>query len=150
MVLVVGFYVRLYVHFLGLYVYLKIVGVKNIRFGEPVEPFQILTKYNQNMPVHLELGAAVAGQCFNIVLFVCFMVVNYFWRKIFGRLPDMMSKWMMGYGVGVVLDGVLVFVSACFVVFVLLCIMRGVVVLCTVPLYTNFHCEERMNVQYWV
>ena len=147
MVLVVGFYVRLYVHFLGLYVYLKIVGVKNIRFGEPVEPFQILTKYNQNMPVHLELGAAVAGQCFNIVLFVCFMVVNYFWRKIFGRLPDMMSKWMMGYGVGVVLDGVLVFVSACFV---LLCIMCGVVVLCTVPLYTYLHCAERMNVQYWL
>ena len=111
MVLVVGFYVRLYLHFLGLYVYLKIVGVKNIQFGEPVEPLQILTKYNQNMPVHLELGAAVAGQSFNIFVFACFMVVNYFWRRVFGRLPDMMSKWMMGYGVGVVLDGLLVFVS---------------------------------------
>ena len=38
------------------------------------------------------------------------MTINYCWRKIFGRLPDIMSKWMMGFGVGVVLDAVFVFI----------------------------------------
>ena len=27
-----------------------------------------------------------------------------------GRLPDILSKWMMGYGAGVVLDALLVFI----------------------------------------
>ena len=98
MILIVGFYVRLYFHYLGLYLYLRIAGVKNVLFGDPIEPFQILTKYNQNMPVHYELGAAISGQVFNICIFVCFMTINFCWRKIFGRLPDIMSKWMMGFG----------------------------------------------------
>ena len=110
MILLVGFWVRLYVHYLGLYLYLRIIGIKNIVFGSPIEPLQILTKYNQNLPVHYELGAAISGQCFNICIFVCFMTINYCWRKIFGRLPDIMSKWMMGFGVGVVLDAVFVFI----------------------------------------
>ena len=110
MILVVGFYVRLYLHFLGTYVYLRMIGVPNIILGPEMQPLQVLTKYNQNMPVHLELGSAISGQIFNILIFICFMTINYFWRKIFGRLPDIMSKWMMGFGVGVVLDGVLVFV----------------------------------------
>jgi hypothetical protein len=110
MILVIGFYVRLYLHFLGLFLYLKIIGVKNVHFGEPIEPMQILTKYNANMAVHLELGAAISGQIFNIFIFLCFLTINYFWRKIFGRLPDIMSKWMMGFGVGVVFDAILVFI----------------------------------------
>lgn len=99
MILVVGFYVRLYLHYLGLYLYLKIIGVQNVSFGDPtVEPFQVLTKYQKNLAVHQELGAAISGQVFNICIFACFMAINYGWKNIFGRLPDIMSKWTMGFG----------------------------------------------------
>lgn len=99
MILVVGFYVRLYLHYLGLYLYLKMIGVKHVSFGLPaIEPFQVLTKYRQNLGIHHELGAAISGQVFNICIFVCFMAINFGWKKIFGRLPDIMSKWTMGFG----------------------------------------------------
>ena len=40
MILVLGFYVRLYLHYLGLYLYLKLIGVAHVQFGNPVEPYQ--------------------------------------------------------------------------------------------------------------
>ena len=110
MVLLLGFYVRLYLHYLGLYLYLKIIGVHHVQFGNPVQAYQVLTKYAQNMAVHYELGAAISGQIFNILVFIASMVTVWSWRKIMGRLPDILSKWMMGYGVGVVLDALLVFI----------------------------------------
>ena len=110
LILVLGFYVRLYVHFLGLYLYLKIIGVAHVQFGNPVQAYQVLIKYVQSMPVHYELGAALSGQIFNIFVFICFMIIAWAWRKIMGRLPDVLSKWMMGFGVGVVFDALLVFI----------------------------------------
>ena len=110
MILILGFYVRLYMHYLGLYVYLKIIGVQHVQFGNPVQPFQVLTKYTQNLEVHYELGAAISGQLFNIMIFIASMIIAWAWRKIFGRLPDILSKWMMGFGIGVVFDSILVFV----------------------------------------
>jgi hypothetical protein len=110
MILVLGFYVRLYLHYLGLYLYLKLIGVSHVQFGNPVQAYQVLTKYAQNMAIHYELGAAVSGQVFNIMVFIASMIIVWAWRKIMGRLPDVLSKWMMGFGVGVVLDAMLVFI----------------------------------------
>lgn len=108
MILVGAFYVRIYTHYIGLYIYLKILGIQVYRFE--LMAYQILTKYpNGAMSVSGELGASVAGHIFNIALFIAQVVIMRMWKRLLGKAPDILSKWLLGFGVGVMLDGVFTF-----------------------------------------
>ena len=105
-ILLVAFYTRLFTHYIGQYVYLKIAGVHVYRFTPT--PYTVITKYTAGpLPVHVELGTVISGQMFNIIIFLWIMTIAWAWKKILGRFPDVGSQFALGFGLGTVFDGVI-------------------------------------------
>ena len=104
-ILLCAFYVRMFAHYIGQYIFLKILGVNVYRFTPRFHT--VITKYpHASLPAYVELGAAMAGQTFNIITFMWFMTLAIICTKILGKFPIICSKFMIGYGLGTVFDGI--------------------------------------------
>ena len=103
--LVIAFYSCIYMHSIGQYLYLRICGV-TVCF-DPTAHGVILKYISSPLPVHMELGSVVAGQIFLLAFFSAVMLFAWSWRRLLGSTPDVLSKFLLGYGLGTVLDPVI-------------------------------------------
>ena len=102
-ILLSAFYVRMFMHYIGQYIYLRICGVTVYRFTPLL--YTVISKYNPGpLSVRMETGAVISGQIFNIVVFLWFMIVAKLIKHVLGKFPNILSKFLIGYGLGTVFD----------------------------------------------
>ncbi|KAF0692494.1 Aste57867_16438 [Aphanomyces stellatus] len=101
-------WLRLYVHYLGQWLYLRAANVPVFDFRP-----QLLTcvlKYTWNtIPSATEIGVIVLGVLVNVLTFGGFMGIAYLCQRFIGEFPDIASRFIACFGLGTVLDPFLVF-----------------------------------------
>eukprot|EP00968_Pinguiococcus_pyrenoidosus_P028764 scaffold8090_cov267-Pinguiococcus_pyrenoidosus.AAC.5 len=100
---------RMYVHFVAQYLYLQALRVPVYNFGPRLH--QMTLKYiMSSINVRAEVGVLLLGPVGVLSIMMCFMVFGRLTQRLLGHFPNWASKFCAAYGVGCVLDPVLIFV----------------------------------------
>jgi len=105
----IAFWMRMYIHYLGQYLYL--VGLDVPVYGFAAKVHIMTLKYVfSSVTLSTEIGLILLGPVANLMLFIFFSFVGYSITGLTGYLPDNVSKFLAAYGLATVLDPFLVFV----------------------------------------
>jgi len=106
-VLLVALWLRIYVHYMGQWLYLRTLRVPVYEFS-PL-PLSMIVKYvSAVLPVETEIGVTIMGQL-SVVVFLVFMVaVAATSSRVLGHFPEISSRFVAFFGLGACLDGLLV------------------------------------------
>lgn len=105
--LLVAFWLRLYTHYLGQWLYLTAMRVPVYQF----KPFMhtVLLKYvSTSVPAAVEIMVVVIGPLFNLAVMALLIGLSWVCRRLLGRFPDTGSRFVSAFSMGTVLDPVLV------------------------------------------
>lgn len=106
-ILVIAFILRIWLHYLGQYIYLKALRV-------PVYDFTFMfytavMKYIQEaIPLEIEILEVCIGPLTNIIVFIILMMIGWLCRKMLGGVTDVMSKFLCWWGVCTFFDPLLI------------------------------------------
>jgi hypothetical protein len=105
--LLCALYLRLFVHFAGQYFYLRALRVPVYDFA-PL-PYAMLLKYIPDaLPVEVEVGLVVLGPVAVLAVFVVGCVISFLSQRLVGGFPTPLSRFLLYWGVGAVLDPLLI------------------------------------------
>ncbi|RHY35132.1 hypothetical protein DYB32_000356 [Aphanomyces invadans] len=106
--LCMALWLRLYVHYLGQWLYLRAVNVPVFAFSPQL--VTVVLKYTWNtVPTSTEIGVIAVGVVFNVLTFLGLMGIASASQRFLGEFPDIGSRFIACFGLGTVLDPVLVF-----------------------------------------
>jgi hypothetical protein len=104
---IVAFWLRMYMHYFGQWVYLYVMRAPFVEFA--ISWHRVSLTYQADLvSLAFEIGMVTAGIGFNFMFWLAMMVVSVIGKKIAGGIPDTASRWMMAYGFGCLLDWVLI------------------------------------------
>jgi hypothetical protein len=102
-------YVRIYIHFIGQWIYLKSVSVPVYSF-QPL-PYEVNLKYVPDaLPMETELAVVVMGPLATYVVFVAFVLLSVVATRVVGRFPVILSTFVVYCGLSSLLDPVLILI----------------------------------------
>lgn len=108
-VLLVALWLRIYVHYMGQWLFLRFLRVPVYDF-RPL-PLRMVVKYVSSvLPTETEIGVTIMGQMTNIVFLIAMVGVAYASARVLGHFPEISSRFIAFYGLGTCLDAVLVMV----------------------------------------
>ncbi|KAK3732447.1 hypothetical protein RRG08_037451 [Elysia crispata] len=110
--LLVIFWIRLYIHYIGQWMFLSAISI-------PINQFEFLP-YTVNLnyqPTLLEakheIAVVVLGPMFNVAAFSLLIILAWLIPKAMGNLPDLGSKFILAYGIMTFFDPLLVCIVDC-------------------------------------
>jgi len=108
LILVSSLWMRMYFHFMGQWMLLKLCRVP--LFGFKTGSLEIIIKYtSENITTWLEVLLVSIGQIANIVLLAFFSFCCFLVSRGVGKTPEVLSKFVLCFGVGTILDPILIF-----------------------------------------
>ncbi|KDO33383.1 hypothetical protein SPRG_02190 [Saprolegnia parasitica CBS 223.65] len=106
--LLLAFWLRVYVHYLGQWLYLRSANVPVFTF-EPALTTCVLKYIWSTVPSVVEVVCICAGVVFNMLAFLLLMLVAYVCQRVLGDFPELGSRFIACFGLGTVLDPALIF-----------------------------------------
>ena len=110
MLMFLGFtiWLRMYIHYLGEWVYLRGMRVPLYDFRPHLTTCVI--KYTpRSTPAHVEIGLVIFGVASNIGFFCFLSTIAWVCQKVLGQFPNLGSRFIACYGIVTVLDPALIF-----------------------------------------
>ncbi|RHY10641.1 hypothetical protein DYB25_004918 [Aphanomyces astaci] len=105
--LCLALWLRVYVHYLGQWLYLRAVNVPVFAFNPQM--LTVVLKYTWNtVPTPTEIGVIAVGVVFNIATFIGLMGIASACQKLLGEFPDIGSRFIACFGLATVFDPMLV------------------------------------------
>jgi len=105
--LLVALWLRIYAHYIGEWLFLK--GERVPVFSFTATPYTVELKYVAGLvPMEIELGVVMLGQLFNCLVMAMLMCIAWTFNKALGHFPEVSSRFVAMYGLGVCLDAVLI------------------------------------------
>ena len=102
-----AFWLRMYVHYIGQYLFLHAVQTPVYAFE--VRVYEMIFKYmSSSVPVSVEFGLVTMGPLGVLFVFLLLMGAGKLFYKFAGYLPDSVSLFVAAFGVATVFDSVLV------------------------------------------
>jgi len=113
LVLLSAVWMRMYFHYMGQWLLLKLYSVP--LFGFKTGSLEIIIKYtSSNITTWLEVLVVAVGQVFNTLILAFCSFCCYLLSRAVGRTPEIISKFVLSFGVATILDPVLIlFVDLC-------------------------------------
>ncbi|OQS06315.1 hypothetical protein THRCLA_01644 [Thraustotheca clavata] len=106
--LLVALWLRIYVHYLGQWLYLRSSNVPVFAF-EPYLTTCVLKYIWNTVPSTTEIGCICIGVLFNMFTFIVFMLIAFVCQRFIGEFPELGSRFIACFGFGTVLDPILIF-----------------------------------------
>ncbi|OQR96964.1 hypothetical protein ACHHYP_12840 [Achlya hypogyna] len=107
-VLLVALWFRVYVHYLGQWIYLRGANVPVFTFA-PALTTCVLKYIWSTVPSSVEVVSICVGVLFNMLMFTGLMLLAYVCQRVLGDFPELASRFIACFGLGTVLDPVLIF-----------------------------------------
>jgi len=105
----VALYLRLYVHFIGQWLFLRGMNIPVYDFRPT--PYSIVLKYVASaVHIEIEMGMVVVGQLFVIGVFLVMCAASFVSQVATGHFPHISSHFVAYFGFGAVLDAGLILV----------------------------------------
>lgn len=117
-----AFWLRMYVHYIGQYLFLQ--AVKTPVYSFDVRVYEMVFKYmSASVPVSVEFGLVAIGPLSVLIVFMMLVGTGKLFYKFAGTLPDSVSLFVAAFGVATMFDSLLV-------------------MLVDLVMH-NYHCEEK-------
>jgi len=108
-VMLIALWLRIYLHYLGEYVYLAGYGAPIFAFE--LQPLQISFKYmSSSIPQAVEIGLVAIGPITNNMFFVAFSLVGMLIFGLAGFVPEGYNKFVSCFGLVTLLDPLLILI----------------------------------------
>lgn len=105
--LIIAIWLRIYVHFLGQWMFLRSLRVPVYEFAPLV--YACTLKYVPDvLPNELEIGVVIMGPLSVIVILCGFMAFSWVCQKVLGYFPEIPSRFIAFFGFAAVLDPALI------------------------------------------
>ena len=102
-----AFWLRMYVHYIGQYLFLQ--AVKTPVYSFEVRVYEMIFKYMAaSVPVSVEFGLVAIGPIGVLVVFMMLVGTGKLFYKVAGTLPDSVSLFIAAFGVATMFDSMLV------------------------------------------
>ncbi|KAL8561388.1 hypothetical protein ACOMHN_063315 [Nucella lapillus] len=112
LMMIVVFWMRLYLHYVGQWVYLSASRIPINKFN--FLPHTVELNYQPTLlETRQEIAVVILGPIMNIAVFSLLVVFAWICPKVAGLLPDIASQFIMAFGIGTFLDPLLVLVVDC-------------------------------------
>ncbi|XP_064652604.1 uncharacterized protein LOC135503146 [Lineus longissimus] len=114
LMLIVVFFVRMYMHYIGQWLFLQAKSI-------PINKFEFLPHtVNLNYQNTLlltweEIGIVTLGPLMNIVIFGLLISLSFVCQRIFHNFPDLGSKFVFAYGIFTFFDWLLILIVDCII-----------------------------------
>jgi hypothetical protein len=105
--LLIVFWVRLYLHYIGQWLFLNAIRI-------PINKFEFLAytvflKYQSSLLfTREEFAVVVIGPMTNVVIFALLIMVVWAAQRVFGSFPNILSRFVVAFGIETALDPVLI------------------------------------------
>lgn len=101
--LLVALWLRIYLHYLGQWLYLRVLRIPVYSFT-PL-PYACTLKYvSDALPNEVEIGAVLVGPAFVIACFGLFAGISWLCQAVLGTFPEIPSRFIAYFGLAAVLD----------------------------------------------
>lgn len=107
--LIGAFWIRIYIHYLGQFIFLRALRVPVYDFSP--SPYAVSIKYVPNaLPAEVEMGVVVLGPIAVIIVFGILCGLSWLCQRFLKGTPEIMSKFICAFGIGSVLHTILLVV----------------------------------------
>eukprot|EP00771_Trimastix_marina_P000352 gnl/Trimastix_PCT/1372.p1 GENE.gnl/Trimastix_PCT/1372~~gnl/Trimastix_PCT/1372.p1 ORF type:complete len:1018 (+),score=358.49 gnl/Trimastix_PCT/1372:100-3153(+) len=106
---VLSYYLITFAHYFGQYLLLRCAGVAIVRFAF-TGATMVVTYIAALLPFLVELLVVLAGPAANLAMFLLYYIAAAAVRRLFRRLPDSLSRFLLVHAIMVVLDPLVIMV----------------------------------------
>ncbi|XP_076438172.1 uncharacterized protein LOC143277267 isoform X2 [Babylonia areolata] len=112
LMLLIVFWLRLYLHYVGQWLYLSAASIPINKFN--FLPHTVELNYQPTLlETRQEIAVVVLGPILNVAVFSLLVLLAWLCPKVAGLLPDIASKFVMAFGIGTFLDPLLILIVDC-------------------------------------